>query len=64
MCAGGSNEGGTKLKHGTKLTLSACLCACHPQVLKELELLEDDAQVFKLIGPVLVKQVRKGGGPP
>ncbi len=25
-------------------------------VLKELELLEDDAQVFKLIGPVLVKQ--------
>ena len=26
------------------------------QVLKELELLEEDAQVFKLIGPVLVKQ--------
>ena len=25
-------------------------------VLKELELLEDEAQVFKLIGPVLVKQ--------
>ena len=25
-------------------------------VLKELELLEEDAQVFKLIGPVLVKQ--------
>jgi hypothetical protein len=28
------------------------------QVLKELELLEEDAQVFKLIGPVLVKQAR------
>jgi len=25
-------------------------------VLKELELLEDDANVYKLIGPVLVKQ--------
>ena len=25
-------------------------------VLKELDLLEEDAQVFKLIGPVLVKQ--------
>lgn len=30
---------------------------------QELEILEDDAQVFKLIGPVLVKQVASRRAP-
>ena len=38
-----SNEQGTRILE-------------NEMVLKELELLEDEAQVFKLIGPVLVKQ--------
>jgi len=32
-------------------------CAAPPRPCQELDILEEDAQVFKLIGPVLVKQV-------
>lgn len=36
--------------------IHTCTCV-HAHMLQELELLQDDTNVYKLIGPVLVKQV-------